>query len=129
MVQRTDDGLELAISIRLKHRHGAIVIEAPDGCESPGQLDRALIRGVCLARNWATKLAVGEVPSILALARQNGFCNHYAAKLMPLAWLAPDLVEAILEGRQPPALTLGALIKHTLPTDWNEQRRLFAAVG
>ncbi len=127
--RRTDDGLELAISIRLKHRHGAVVIEAPNEHGSPAQLDRALIRGVCLARNWARKLAAGKVPSILALARQCGFCNHYAAKLMPLAWLAPDLVEAILEGRQPPALTLGALLKHTLPTDWNEQRRLFAAVG
>ncbi len=129
VVQRADDGLELAISIRLKHRHGAVVIEAPDDHGSATRLDRALIRGVCLARSWARKLAAGEVPSILALARQSGFCNHYAAKLMPLAWLAPDLVDAILGGKQPPALTLGALMKHTLPTDWDEQRRLFAAIG
>jgi len=48
---------------------------------------------------------------------------------MPLAWLAPDLVAAILEGRQPRAVSLGSLVKRPLPLDWDEQRRLFETVG
>jgi hypothetical protein len=44
---------------------------------------------------------------------------------MPLAWLAPDLVEDILDGRQPARLTLSKLIKRQLPMDWEAQRALF----
>ena len=49
------------------------------------------------------------------------------SKLIRAALLAPDLVEAVLEGRAPSQLTLAALTKE-LPWDWNEQRRRFAAV-
>jgi len=58
-----------------------------------------------------------------------GYCKNYAARLMPLAWLAPDLVEQILTGRQPEAVSLGALTRSPLPMDWNEQRRLFQQIG
>ena len=46
-----------------------------------------------------------------------------------LAYMAPDLVEQIIAGRQPQALSLGALIARPFPMDWNEQRRLFMAIG
>lgn len=45
---------------------------------------------------------------------------------MPLAWLAPDLAEQILKGRQPRSMTIGALTKQPLPIRWEDQRRLFA---
>jgi site-specific DNA recombinase len=67
---------------------------------------------------------------VTALARREGLCNHYAGDLLPLAYLAPDLVEQILVGRQPRALTLAMLTKQPLPLDWDEQRarvRLLAA--
>jgi len=48
---------------------------------------------------------------------------------MPLAWLAPDLVEQILTGRQPAAVSLGALTRSPLPMDWDAQRRLFQQIG
>ncbi|HEV2364012.1 MAG TPA: hypothetical protein VGS12_07415 [Caulobacteraceae bacterium] len=70
-------------------------------------------------------VARGEVTSVLALANSHRLYNHYIAKLLPLAWLAPDLVEAILDGRQPPTMTLSALTAKALPEDWVEQRRLF----
>lgn len=44
-------------------------------------------------------------------------------RLWPLVFLAPDIQQAILEGRQPPALTLDQLLRMRLPTDWAEQRR------
>lgn len=128
-IRRTRDGLELAVGIRLKHRHGALLIEAPDEVVHHPRPDRALIRAVCLARAWATRLASGEAASVLAIARESGFCNHYAAKLISLAWLAPDITEAILDGHQPSALKLASLLKHPLPSDWAEQRRLFATIG
>ena len=63
-----------------------------------------------------------------ALALAEGDCNHYAARLLPLAWLAPDLVEQILSGRQPRAVSLGALVSEPLPMDWDTQRQVLVVV-
>jgi hypothetical protein len=82
-----------------------------------------------LARRWAAELESGEVGSIAALASREGLCSHYTARLLPLAFLAPDLAEQIILGRQPRAVTLGALTAQPLPADWTAQRSLFARVG
>lgn len=49
--------------------------------------------------------------------------SSYERRLWPLVFLAPDIQQAILEGRQPPALTLHQLLKMRLPTSWPGQRR------
>ena len=118
--------LEYSFDIRLKHRQGAILIAAA-GADAEPNVDRALVRAVCLARGWADELARGDVGSTKELAVREGLCDHYAARLMPLAFLAPDLAEQILGGRQPSAMTLGSLTKEPLPLDWQAQRERFAA--
>ena len=125
---RVDDAVQVVFAIRLKHRQGAILVSAPGAPEAPVRVDRALVRALCLATSWADRLAQGKVGSTTELAREQGLCNHYAARLMPLAWLAPDLAQQILEGRQPPALSLGELTKMPLPTLWEEQRRMVEAM-
>ena len=50
-----------------------------------------------------------------------------ARRILRLAFLAPDLQQAILEGRQPKTLTLAHLIESDIPLLWSEQRRLIAA--
>lgn len=97
------------------------------GAPVPTKVDRSLTRAVVVARCWAKRLDAGEHGSIKALARAEGLCHLYTAKLMPLAYLAPDLVAQILEGRQPRTLTLTALISEPLPLDWADQRARFAA--
>lgn len=93
--------------------------------QPPVRLDRALIRAVVLARTWAARLERGEVETIKALACAEGLCNHYTTRLLPLAYLAPDIVTQILEGRQPRAVSLGALTAAPLPANWEAQRRRF----
>ncbi len=100
-VREIEDGIELSVGIRLKQRQTAILIEAAGSARQAPRVDRALLRAVCLARAWAGLLASGEVASVRDLAHRYGFCNHYTAKLLPLAWLAPDLTMAILDGGQP----------------------------
>ncbi|WP_246337306.1 hypothetical protein [Azospirillum oleiclasticum] len=54
---------------------------------------------------------------------REGVSDRYVGHLLPLAFLAPDIVEAIVAGRQPPGLTAESLIKRTdLPLDWDRQR-------
>jgi hypothetical protein len=128
-VEAQDDHIEVSVPVLLKHRHNAMVIEAVDGPRAEGRIDKPLIRAVALARSWADRLARGEVGSISALADAEGYCSRYAARLLPLAWLAPDLTDAILNGRQPRGVSLGALMDNPLPPSWAEQRVLFERCG
>jgi DNA invertase Pin-like site-specific DNA recombinase len=129
-VSRDTEIARVTFPIRLKHRHSAKLIEAAGQHPEPARrVDRALVRAVALARTWTQDLASGRVATIQEIARRQNLCKDYTAKLLPLAYLAPDLVEAILDGRQPQALSLGALIAKPLPMDWSEQRRLFASIG
>ena len=82
-----------------------------------------------LARDWAKLLESGEVGSVKELARRNNLCEHYTMRLAPLAYLAPDITSAILEGRQPRALSLAGLTAHRLPLNWEDQRRIVAEIG
>ena len=61
------------------------------------------------------------------IAAAVGKSERYVSKLMRVAFLASDLVEALLEGRAPRRITL-AEVTDNLPWDWNEQRRLFGFV-
>jgi site-specific DNA recombinase len=92
-----------------------------------GKPDRALVRAVCIAREWRRKLESGEVATTKELARLEGLCHRHTGRLLPLAYLAPDLVEAIVQGRQPRAMTLQAFTETPLPRDWEDQRRRFTA--
>jgi site-specific DNA recombinase len=104
---------------------GRLIAGASVGMESGRRrIDRALVRAVVLARCWARRLELGEVASIRDIARQHRLCLRYTARLLPLAYLAPDLLEAVMDGRQPRNLTLKALIAGPLPRGWNEQRQL-----
>ena len=123
-----DEAVRVVRAIHLKHRQGSTIIapaEAPLRTAAP-RLDRKLIRAVCLAREWRRELETGAVATTRDLARRRGLCHRHAARLLPLGYLAPDLVQMILEGRQPAALSLQALIANSLPLAWPDQRRLIA---
>lgn len=66
----------------------------------------------------------GKVVNIRSLAREAGLTAHYVRNMLAFAFLAPDIVEAILDGRQPAALKFGDLYKN-IPLSWAEQRRQF----
>jgi hypothetical protein len=61
------------------------------------------------------------------LAKRDGITRRYIRRLVGLAFLSPDLVETILQGRQPVALSATRLTALDLPLDWVEQRRLLAS--
>jgi DNA invertase Pin-like site-specific DNA recombinase len=126
-----EDGvIQLSVPVMLRSRQGATLIEAAGALPKPaGKIDRALVRGVVLAKRWAQQLETGEVPSVKTLASSNGLCEHYTAQLLPLAYLAPDLVDDILHGRQPRALTLAMLTNGAIPLQWDLQRRLFRTLA
>ena len=66
----------------------------------------------------------GEVGSIKELARRSHVNPSYVARILRLATLAPDIIEAILDGREPSGLSLRKLTGK-LPVMWDEQRERF----
>ena len=62
--------------------------------------------------------------SVPALAAEHGRCRVRMMKIAKLACLAPDIVTAIVEGRQPLKLTAGKLLAVDLPLTWAEQKRV-----
>jgi hypothetical protein len=63
----------------------------------------------------------GQAKSITDLAEQEGVTDAYVCRLLPLTCLAPDIVESILDGRQPKGLRLAEMLGNG-PRYWNEQR-------
>ena len=72
--------------------------------------DDTLIKALVRANRWRRKIESGRARSITSLAEQEGGTNAYVCRLLPLTCLAPDIVEAILDGRQPKGLRLAGML-------------------
>jgi site-specific DNA recombinase len=87
------------------------------------RLSRGLTRQTA-AKSRARLLQEPSLP-LNEIAAEEGIGSSYVTRLLRLAFLAPDIVTAILNGRQPPHLTANRLMDDTrLPLDWPAQRKL-----
>jgi len=87
--------------------------------------DPALIKAVARAYRWFNDIATGRVRSLREIARAEGVSDRYVSHLMSLAFLAPDIVKAILDDTQPADLTAEKLTVRTeLPLSWVAQKAL-----
>ena len=123
------DTLTIRIPIRLQRRGGRKLIVTPEGSTPPTpkpRRDDTLIKALVRAHRWRRRIESGRAKSITDLAEQEGVTDAYVCRLLPLTCLAPDIVEAILDGRQPRGLKLAEMMGHG-PMVWEEQ--LAAVVG
>jgi hypothetical protein len=90
----------------------------------PVRRDERLIALVAEAMQARQLVLAHPERSIASIATEHCRCRTRLAKLASLSCVAPDIVAAILEGRQPDALTARTLSAVTLPTGWAEQRRV-----
>jgi hypothetical protein len=98
---------------------------APENDRS--RLDPTLIKMVARGRAWFEELVAGRARSLRELAERDGITPRYVRRLVYLAFLSPEVVEAILQGRQPVELTATRLSEFEQPLDWIEQRSLLAS--
>jgi hypothetical protein len=80
-----------------------------------------LIKALVRAHRWRRRIESGKARSITDLAEHEGVTDAYVCRLLPLTCLAPDLVEAILDGRQRRGLKLVEMLGSNL-SRWDEQR-------
>ena len=92
---------------------------------APMPRDTTLIRNIALAQDWMAALKAGE--DIRGIAARHGTSKRRVQQLLEFAFLAPDIVKLILEGRQPVTLTSELLLRDGIPSDWVRQRRRLLA--
>ncbi len=88
--------------------------------------DLTLIKAIAQGRVWFEEIKQGTAMS--EIADRHGISQRRVAHLVDLAFLAPDLVQAILAGRQPPHLSADMLIKSKIPPSWQRQRMKISAL-
>jgi len=120
----TDETQILSVPIQLRRAGREITMRIDDiGPFATAKPDARLIKLLIRARRFhATVVGSGGVP-FAALAKQEGVSPSFFTRLVRLSYLAPDITRAILDGRQPRALTADKLLVHSrLPLAWHDQR-------
>jgi hypothetical protein len=108
------------VPFRLVKRGGRKEVHLPDGASSQRQMDNTLVKALARAFRWKRMLETGEFTTTAELAEREGIAPSYMTRVLRLTLLAPDIVEAILEGRQGPEVTL-ARVMGAFPVEWAEQ--------
>jgi hypothetical protein len=124
----SDGAVELTAAAAFTRRGAETKLVLP-GLEQQkhnSRCDPALIKAIARGRAWFEELATGRARSLQDLAKRDGISRRYIRRLVGLAFLSPQLVEAILEGRQSVQLTATRLTELDLPLDWTEQHKLLA---
>ena len=86
------------------------------------RVDSVLLKALARAQRWQRLLESGECASITELAAGEKIDRSYLCRVLRLTLLAPEIVEAIVDGRQPEEVTLPGLMKG-FPVEWEGQRR------
>jgi hypothetical protein len=117
--------LVVRIPMRFQRRGGRKRIVAPDGSQivptSKPQPDGTLVKALARAWRWQRMLDEGVYASISDIGNAENISKSYVSRILRLALLAPDIVEAILAGKTDHALMLEKL-ERPLPAGWDEQR-------
>jgi site-specific DNA recombinase len=90
----------------------------------PRRIDQSLILALARARSWMRMLRQAEFVDTDEIAQRFRLSDAHVRRLLRLAFLAPDIVEAIIEGRQPRTLTVKLLLRG-IPLDWTDQQAAF----
>ena len=114
------DTVTIHVPFRLVKRGGRKEMRLPDGAAQPRKADNTLVKALARAFRWKRMLESGDFVTVAELAAREGIAVSYLTRVLRLTQLAPDLVEAILDGRQGPEVTLARLME-PLPAEWTEQ--------
>jgi hypothetical protein len=126
----TEQTVTVTVPFAIRKRGGRKLVITPDGApwSAPrARIDNTLVKAVARAHRWKQLLDRGEFASAAELAAAERINQSYVCRVLRLTVLAPDIVERILDGKQPLALQVEPLLK-PFPAAWEDQRRVFNIV-
>ena len=110
----------LHVPFRVVKRGGRKEMQMPEGATQPRRTDNTLVKALARAFRWKRMLESGEFATIAELAEREGIAPSYMTRVLRLTLLAPDIVEAILDGKQEPEVTLVKVLE-PFPVEWAAQ--------
>lgn len=117
----SDSLVRLEIPACMQPQKGTVTVSAPAARVSRAHFDRPLIGALRRAHRELSSRGVNPA-SRSGVDQARGLPDPYLRRIAALAFLAPDIQQSILAGRQPPGLTLKRLTNIEIPLDWKEQR-------
>ena len=118
------DHHEISIPVRITKRGVEQKLIVGAEVATPAIPDDALLTALARAYQWVDEIKSGRVRDITAIAERERLPSSYVRSHLPLAFLAPSIVTAVLDGRQPGDLSLKQLMYRTdLPIEWAAQRQ------
>ena len=119
--------LSVRVPMTFKTHGGRKLVVSPDGVPSWAKprtrIDNTMAKALARAFRWRKLLETGVYATVEEIAKAEKINTSYVSRILRLTLLAPDIIEMILDGRQPADLTMAALMK-PFPVEWEEQRRL-----
>jgi hypothetical protein len=114
--------LTVRVPLAIRRRGGARkTLHTPGVLAAPARVDITLVKAVARAFRWRRMLEGGRFATVKELAAAEKINSSYVSRVLRLTLLAPDIVEAILDGRQPEGMTLPGLME-PFPVEWEGQR-------
>jgi hypothetical protein len=122
--------ITVRVPLKIRRRPGRKTVVQPvppAGADTaiPTRADPALVKALARAFRYQRLLDQGRYASISEMAKGERIERGYLGCLLRLTLLAPDIVEAILDGRQPESATLRGVID-AIPESWPDQRSRFS---
>ena len=115
----------LHVPFRIVKRGGKKEMQLPEGATQSQRTDSTLVKALARAFRWKRMLESGEYATIAELAEREGIAPSYMTRVLRLTLLAPDIVEAILDGKQGPEVTLAQVLE-PFPLTWQHQALHFS---
>ncbi len=115
------DTITVHVPFRLVQRGGRKEMQLPEDAAQSRRIDNALVKALARAFRWKRMLESGEFATIAELADGEKIAPSYLTRVLRLTLLAPDIVEAILDGKQGTYTTLAGLME-SFPVEWDKQR-------
>ena len=109
--------MTLHVPFRIVKRGDRKEMQMPDRVRPERTPDSSLVKALARAFRWKRMLESGEYATIAELAEREGIAPSYMTRVLRLTLLAPDIVEAILNGKQGPEVTLARVLE-PFPVEW-----------
>jgi hypothetical protein len=124
--------LTVHVALSIHKRGGRKLVLAPDGTESCApprhRIDNSMVKAIARAFRWRKQLETGKHASVAEIATAEKINDSYVGRILRLTLLAPEIVEAIVDGRQAPQITL-AVLMGPFPAEWENQNRTFGLLS
>ena len=117
--------MTVRVPMSFRKRGGRKLVITPDGQQQEARprarIDNTIIKALARAFRWRQMLETGDIATVTEIAANEKINASYVSRVLRLTLLAPEIVEAILDGRQGPEMTLPVLMG-PFPVEWERQR-------